>query len=55
MTEKRVQLSQVVKLITLLCKKDFPLIGEFLSQYYSGQEYQGGLLDLFKILILTSN
>ena len=49
MTEKRVQLSQVVKIqLPSYVKEDFPLIGEFLSQYYSGQEYQGGPLDLIQ-------
>ena len=49
MTEKRVQLSQVVKSqLPSYVKEDFPLIGEFLSQYYSGQEYQGGPLDLIQ-------
>ena len=49
MTEKRVQLSQVVKSqLPSYVKEDFPLIGEFLSQYYSGQEYRGGPLDLIQ-------
>tara|TARA_B100001063_G_scaffold62847_2_gene56891 strand:- start:2454 stop:15458 length:13005 start_codon:yes stop_codon:yes gene_type:complete len=49
MTEKRVQLSQVIKSqLPSYVKEDFPLIGEFLSQYYSGQEYQGGPLDLIQ-------
>ena len=49
MTEKRVQLSQVVKIqLPSYVKEDFPLIGEFLSQYYSGQEYQGNPLDLIQ-------
>lgn len=47
MTEKRVQFSQIVKnQLPSYVREEFPLIGEFLSQYYRGQEYQGGPIDL---------
>ena len=47
MSEKRVKLNQIVKnQVPSYVRDDFPLVGEFLSQYYLGQEYQGGPLDL---------
>ena len=47
MSEKRVKLNQIVKnQLPSYVRDDFPLVGEFLSQYYIGQEYQGGPIDL---------
>ena len=47
MAEKRVQFNQIVKnQLPSYVREEFPLIGEFLSQYYKGQEYQGGPIDL---------
>lgn len=47
MTEKRVQLSTIVKSqVPDYVRTDFPLISEFLKEYYKGQEYQGGPIDL---------
>ena len=47
MTEKRVQLSKIVKnQVPEYVRTDFPLISEFLKEYYRGQEYQGGPIDL---------
>ena len=47
MTEKRVQFNQIVKSqLPTYVQNEFPLVGEFLSQYYQGQEYQGGPIDL---------
>ena len=47
MTEKRVQLSTIVKSqVPEYIRTDFPLITEFLKEYYVGQEYQGGPIDL---------
>jgi hypothetical protein len=47
MTEKRVQLSTIVKSqVPDYVRSDFPLITEFLKEYYKGQEYQGGPIDL---------
>ena len=49
MSEKRVKLSQIVKTqLPSYVQEDFPLVGEFLSQYYTGQEYQGGPVDLIQ-------
>ena len=47
MSEKRVKLNQIVKnQVPSYVREDFPLVGEFLSQYYVGQEYKGGPVDL---------
>ena len=47
MTEKRVKLSTIVKSqVPDYVRTDFPLITEFLKEYYRGQEYQGGPIDL---------
>ena len=49
MSEKRVKLNQIVKnQLPSYVRDDFPLVGEFLSQYYVGQEYQGGPVDLIQ-------
>jgi len=49
MSEKRVQLNQIVKnQLPAYVQEDFPLVGEFLSQYYLGQEYKGGPVDLIQ-------
>jgi len=49
MTEKRVQLSNVVKnQLPEYVREEFPLISEFLSQYYISQEYQGASADLIQ-------
>ena len=49
MSEKRVQLNQIVKSqLPSYVQEDFPLVGEFLSQYYTGQEYKGGPVDLIQ-------
>ena len=49
MSEKRVKLSQIVNTqLPSYVQEDFPLVGEFLSQYYTGQEYQGGPVDLIQ-------
>ena len=43
MTDKRVQINKVVKeQLPLMSGMTDPLVGEFLSAYYQGQEYQGG-------------
>ena len=47
MTLKKVQLNKIVKnQLPEYVREDFPLVGEFLSAYYEGQEYQGGPIDL---------
>ena len=49
MSEKRVQFQNIVKSqLPEYVQNEFPLIGDFLSQYYKGQEYQGGPLDLIE-------
>ena len=47
MTLKKVQINKIVKnQLPEYVREDFPLVGEFLSAYYKGQEYQGGPIDL---------
>ena len=42
MAEKRVQFNKIVKSqLPAYVRDEFPLIGEFLTEYYRGQEYQG--------------
>jgi hypothetical protein len=49
MTEKRVQFNKIVKnQLPSYVQEEFPLIGEFLTQYYLGQEYQGAPVDLIQ-------
>jgi len=49
MTEKRVQFNNIVKnQLPEYVREEFPLILEFLSQYYIGQEYQGAPADLIQ-------
>jgi len=49
MTEKRVQLSQVLsRQLPAFVRDEYPLISDFLKQYYIAQEYQGGPLDLLQ-------
>jgi len=49
MTEKRVQFSNVVKnQLPSYVREEFPLISEFLSQYYISQEFKGAPADLIQ-------
>ena len=49
MSEKRIQIKDVVKnQIPQYIKEDFPLVVEFLSQYYLAQEFQGAPIDLLQ-------
>ena len=49
MAEKRVQFSNIVQnQLPAYTKTEFPLVSEFLKQYYLGQEYQGGPVDLIQ-------
>ena len=49
MSENRVQFNAIVSnQLPLYVREDFPLISEFLKQYYLGQEYQGGPIDLIQ-------
>ena len=46
---KKVPFSKIVKSqLPSYVREEFPLIGEFLTQYYFGQEVQGGTLDLIQ-------
>ena len=45
MTDKRVQINKVVKeQLPSYVRDDSPLVGEFLSAYYQGQEFKVGQL-----------
>lgn len=49
MTEKRIQFKEIVKnQLPQYVREDFPLVGEFLSQYYLAQEFQGAPIDLIQ-------
>ena len=49
MTEKRVQFNNVVQnQLPSYVREEFPLISEFLKQYYQAQEFQGAPVDLIQ-------
>ncbi len=49
MAEKRIQFSNIVQnQLPAYTKTEFPLVSEFLKQYYLGQEFQGGSIDLIQ-------
>jgi len=49
MTEQRIKFSNIVQnQLPSYVKEEFPLISEFLKQYYLAQEYQGGPVDLIQ-------
>jgi len=49
MSEKRIQLKDIVKnQVPQYVKEEYPLVGEFLSQYYLAQEFQGAPIDLLQ-------
>lgn len=49
MTEKRVQFSNIVNnQLPLYVREEFPLISEFLSQYYISQEFKSAPVDLIQ-------
>ena len=49
MAEKRIQFSNIVQnQLPDFTKTEFPLVSDFLSSYYQGQEYQGGPIDLIQ-------
>ena len=49
MTEKRIQFSNIVRnQLPSYVKEEFPLVEEFLSQYYLSQEFQGAPVDLIQ-------
>ena len=49
MSENRIQFSTIVESqLPAYVREDYPLVSEFLKQYYIGQEYQGGPVDLIQ-------
>jgi hypothetical protein len=49
MTEKRIQFSNIVfNQLPAYVREEFPLVSEFLSQYYRAQEFQGSPIDLIQ-------
>jgi hypothetical protein len=49
MTEKRIQFSNIVfNQLPAYVREEFPLVSEFLSQYYLAQEFQGAPIDLIQ-------
>jgi hypothetical protein len=49
MTEKRIQFSNIVRnQLPSYVREEFPLVEEFLSQYYVSQEFQGAPIDLIQ-------
>ena len=49
MAEKRIQFSNIVQnQLPAYTKTEFPLVSDFLKQYYLGQEFQGGSIDLIQ-------
>jgi len=49
MTEKRIQFNNIVKnQLPLYVREEFPLVVEFLSQYYISQEFQSAPVDLIQ-------
>ena len=49
MAEKRIQFSNIVQnQLPAFTKTEFPVVSDFLKQYYLGQEYQGGPVDLIQ-------
>jgi len=49
MSEKRIQFNNIVhNQLPTYVRNDFPLISEFLKQYYIAQEYQGAPIDLIQ-------
>ena len=52
MSEKRIQFSNIVRnQLPAYVREEFPLVAEFLSQYYLAQEFQGYPIDLIKNLL----
>jgi hypothetical protein len=49
MTEKRIQFSNIIyNQLPAYVREEFPLVFEFLSQYYLAQEFQGAPIDLIQ-------
>ena len=49
MTEKRIQFSNIVyNQLPAYVREEFPLVAEFLSEYYRAQDFQGASIDLIQ-------
>jgi hypothetical protein len=49
MQKTRITISNILKnQLPNFVKEDYPLVEELFSEYYRGQEYQGGILDIFQ-------
>jgi len=49
MTERKIQFNKIVaNQLPSYVREEFPLVSEFLSQYYIGQEFQGAPADLIQ-------
>ena len=49
MTETRIKFSNIVQnQLPSYVREDFPLVSEFLSQYYISQEFKGAPVDLIQ-------
>ena len=49
MSESRIQFNAIVaSQLPAYVREDYPLVSDFLKQYYLGQEYQGGPIDLIQ-------
>jgi hypothetical protein len=49
MSEKRIQFSNIVfNQLPAYVREEFPLVAEFLSEYYRAQEFQGAPIDLIQ-------
>ena len=49
MTEKRIQFSNIVyNQLPAYVREEFPLVAEFLYQYYLSQEFKGAPIDLIQ-------
>ena len=49
MPEKRIQFNNIINnQLPSYIREEFPLISEFLSQYYISQEFQGAPIDLIQ-------
>jgi len=55
MVDTRIKISSVVKnQLPLFVKEEFPLVEEFLTQYYEGLEFQSGSLDILQNIDIYS-
>jgi hypothetical protein len=49
MKKARINISNILKnQLPNFVKEDYPLVEELFSEYYKGQEYQGGVLDILQ-------